>query len=83
MVAETELSDAPNLTPLDFCLWVWRKSEVYKRRLDTRDEFLAGILDAAAGIKNREDQLRRTTHDLRTVAAKWAEVDGGIFDLVF
>jgi hypothetical protein len=31
----------------------------------TRDELVARILDAAAGIKNREDQLRRTTRDLR------------------
>ena len=36
------------------------KSEVYKRKLDTRDELLARILDAAACIKKRGDQLRRT-----------------------
>jgi hypothetical protein len=46
------------------------KSEVYKRELDTPDELLARILDAAGCIKKREDQLRRTTRDLRTRAAK-------------
>jgi hypothetical protein len=55
------------------------KSEVYKRKVDTRDAFLARILDAAARTKNREDQLGRTTRDLRTRIAKCTGVDGGIF----
>jgi hypothetical protein len=41
---------------------------------------LARILDAAARIKKREDQLRRKTHDLRTHVAKCIEVKGGIFE---
>jgi hypothetical protein len=57
------------LTPLDFCLWGWIKSEVYKRNVDTRDALLSRISDAAACIRKREDQLRRTTRDLRTRAA--------------
>jgi hypothetical protein len=44
------------------------------------DELLASILDDAAGIKKREDQLRRTTRDLRTRVAKCTEVDGGILE---
>jgi len=54
------------------------KSEVYKTKVDTTDELLARILDAADRIKKREDQLRRTTRDLRTRVAKCTEVDGGI-----
>jgi hypothetical protein len=54
------------------------KTAVYKRKVDTRDELLARILDAAACIKTREDQLRRTTRDLRTRVAKCTEVDGWI-----
>jgi hypothetical protein len=42
------------------------------------DELLALILDAAACINKREDQLRRTTRDLSTRVAKCTEVDGGI-----
>jgi hypothetical protein len=68
-----------NLT-LDFCFCGWISSEVYKRKVNTPDELLARILDAAACIKKREDQLRRTTRDLRTRVAKCTEVDGGIFE---
>jgi hypothetical protein len=56
----------------------WMKSEVYKIKVDTTDEFLAPILDATASIKKREDQLRRTTRDLHTRVAKCTEVGGGI-----
>jgi hypothetical protein len=39
-----------------------------KKTVDARDELLAGILDPAARIKKkREDQLRRTTHELQSV----------------
>jgi hypothetical protein len=69
----------PDITLLDFCLWGLKKSEFYKGEIDTRDELLARILDAAARIKKREDQLRRTTRDLRTRLAKCTEVGGGIF----
>jgi len=69
-----------DLIQLDFCLWVWIKGEVYKRNVDTRDELVARILDAAACIKKSEDQLRRTTRDLRTRFATCTEVDGGIFE---
>jgi hypothetical protein len=37
-------------------------------------------LDAADCIKKREEQLSRTTRDLRTRVAKCTEVDGGIFE---
>ena len=46
----------------------------------TSDVLLARILDTAACINKGEDQLRRTTHDLRTPVAKCTEVDGGIFE---
>jgi len=54
------------------------KSEVYKLKVDTPDESLARILDAAGCIKKREDQLRRTICDLRTRVAKFSDGDGGI-----
>jgi hypothetical protein len=59
------------------------KSGLYKRNLDTRDELLDRILDAAARIKKREDQLRRATRDHRARVAKFIEVDGGIFENLF
>jgi hypothetical protein len=54
------------------------KGQVNKIKVDTPDELLARILDAAGCIKKSEDQLRRTTRDLRTRVAKCVEVDGGI-----
>jgi hypothetical protein len=41
-----------------------------KTTVDTPDEPLARILDAAACIKKREDQMRRTARDLRTRVAE-------------
>ena len=54
-------------------------NKVYKRNLDTRDEFLARILDAAVRIKQGEDQLEQRAifaHEF----AKCFEVSGGIFE---
>ena len=79
-VKELQLFDSPDITPLDFCLWGWMKSEVYKRKVDTPDELLARTLDAVASIQKHEDQLRQTTRDLRTRAAKCTEVGGGILE---
>jgi len=36
---------------LDFCLWGWMKSEVYKEKVNTRDELVARIVNSAAVIK--------------------------------
>jgi len=80
MVTKIELFESTDLTPLDFCWWGWMKSEVHKRKVDTQDELLACILDAAARIEKCEDQLRRTTRNLRTRVVKYIEVDGGIFE---
>jgi hypothetical protein len=33
----TQVFESPELSPLDFCLWGWTKSEVYRRIVDTRD----------------------------------------------
>ena len=79
MVTERELFEFAGITPLDFCLWGWMQSEVYKRKVDTRDELLARILDAAACLEKRKDQLRRTIRHLRTGTAKCIEVEGGVF----
>jgi hypothetical protein len=52
----------------DFCLWGWMKSEVYKEKVNTRDELVAPIMNSAALIKQvRQDDLRRAT---RTVAKR-------------
>jgi len=79
MVTEIELFKFPDLIPLDFCLWGWMKSEVYTRRVDTRDELLGHVLGAAVRIKEREDQLRLATRYLRRRVSMRFEV-AGVFE---
>ena len=56
---------------LDFCLRGWMKSEVYKEKVNTRDELVARNMNSAAlaaHIKQeRQDDLRTAT---RTVAKR-------------
>jgi len=64
----------------DFCLWGWMKSEVYKEKVNTREELVAGIMNSAALIKQeRQDDLRRATRTVAKRVEKCIEVDGGIF----
>jgi len=83
VVTEIELFESPDVTPLDIYLRGWMNSEVYKSKVDTPNELLARILDVAASIKKREDQLRRTTRDLRARFAKCTEADGVVFRKCF
>ena len=66
---------------LDFCLWGWMKSEVYKEKVNTREELVARIMNRAALIKQeRQDELRRATRTVAKRVEKCIEVDGGIFE---
>jgi len=48
-----------------FCMWGWMKSEVYKERVNTRDEMVAPIMNSAALLKQeRQDDLRRATRTI-------------------
>ena len=63
----------------DFCLWGWLKSEVYKEKVNTRDELVARIMNSAALIKQeRQDDLRRATRTVAKRVEKYIEVYGGI-----
>jgi len=65
---------------LDFCLWGWIKSEVFKEKVNTRDELVARIMNGAALIKQeRQGDLRRATRTIAKRVEKCIEVDGGIF----
>ena len=65
---------------LDFRLWGRIKSEVFKRKVHSRYELFAGILDAAARLQKPEAQLRRTARNILTRITKCIEVDGRIFE---
>jgi hypothetical protein len=57
------------------------KSEVYKEKVNARDELVARIKNSAALIKQEhQDDLRRVTHITAKRAEKCNEVDGGIFE---
>ena len=65
----------------DFCLWGWKKSEIYKEKVNTRDELVALIMNSAALIKKeRQDDLTRATPTISKRVEKCIEVDGGIFE---
>jgi len=65
----------------DVCLWGWMKSEVYKEKVNTRDELVVRIMNSAALIKQEhQDDLRRATRTIAKRVEKCIEVDGGIFE---
>jgi uncharacterized heparinase superfamily protein len=56
-------------------------SEVYKEKVDTRDELVARIMNSAALLKQeRQDGLRKATRTIFKRLEKCIEVDGGIFE---
>ena len=64
----------------DFCLWGWMKSEVYKEKVNTRDELVARIMNSAALIKQeRQGDLRKATRTIAKRVEKCIEVDDGFF----
>jgi hypothetical protein len=57
------------------------KSDGYKEKLNTRDEFVARIMNSAALLKQeRQDDLRRATRTVVKRVEKCIEVDRGIFE---
>jgi len=57
------------------------KSEVYKEKVNTRDELVAHIMNSAALIKQeRQDDLSSATRTVAKRVEKCIEVDGGIFE---
>jgi len=57
------------------------KSEVYKEKVNTRDELIARIMNSAALIKQeRQDDLKKATRTVAKRVGKCTEVDGGIFE---
>jgi len=66
---------------LDFCLWGWMKSELYKEKVNTRDELFTRIMNSAALIKQEgQDDLRRATRTVAKRVEKCTEVGGEIFE---
>jgi hypothetical protein len=67
-------------SPFHCCLREWMKSEVYKAKVNTRDELVVPIMNSADLIKQEhQDDLRRATRTVAKRAEKCIEVDGEIF----
>jgi hypothetical protein len=65
----------------DFFFFCWMKSEVYKEKVNTRDELVAHIMNSADLVKQeRKDDLRWATRTIANWVEKCTEVDGGIFE---
>ena len=57
------------------------KSEVYKEKVNARDELVARVMNSAAFLKQeRQDDLRRATRTIVKRVEMCTEVDGGIFE---
>jgi hypothetical protein len=55
------------------------KSEVYKEKINTREEMIARIMNSAALIKQeRQDDLSRATRTVAKRVKKCIDVDGWI-----
>jgi len=73
----------PYCAPLDYFLWGWMKSKVYRTKVDTRDELIDRIMDVIDSIKGRQDTLRQATYHVLTRVSKCTNVDGGIFEKMY
>jgi len=57
------------------------KREVYKAKMNTRNELVARIMNSAALIKQEsQDDLSRATRTVAKRVEKYIEVDVGIFE---
>ena len=55
------------------------KSEVYKEKVNTRDELVARIMNAITK-QERQDDLRRATRNIAKSVEKWIEIDDETFE---
>jgi hypothetical protein len=75
------LPRSSDLTPLDFCLWGWRKSEGYKEKVNARDQSVARTMHSAALVQQEhQDDLRTATRTAVRRVEKCIAVDGGMFE---
>lgn len=72
---------SPDLNPLDFCLWGWIKSMVYKTEVDTEAELRQRIADAFCHIRHRINQDGiKITENMNNRVEKCIEMNGEHFE---
>jgi len=68
----------------EFCLWGQMKIEVYKEKINPREELVAHIMSSAALIKQElQDDLTRATRTVVKRDEKCIEVDRESFEHIF
>ncbi|KAJ4428495.1 hypothetical protein ANN_24532 [Periplaneta americana] len=55
--------ESSRMSAHDYCLRGWMKDLLYKIKVNTREELIVRIMDAAALIRNSPDKLRNATRD--------------------
>ena len=71
---------SPDLTPLDFYLWGHMKTLVYKTKVNSREELLHRIQEAADQLKNNPAVLRKATQSVLERVRMCSEVGGTHFE---
>ena len=83
MGVEIQLFEVGAYRPYSFrflSVEIQMKSEVYKEKVNTRDELVVRIMHSTALIKQeRQDDLRWATRSIAKRVEKCTEVNGGIF----
>jgi len=77
--AQNWLPWSPDLNPLDYHVWGYMKAMVYAHKVNTREELLQRIFNAAKSIKNAA-VLRKVTSSLVTRGRKCIQADGEQFE---
>lgn len=71
---------SPDLTPMDYFLWGYIKSEVYKIKPQTREELVQRIRTVAETIKSNSNMIRAATSSLLKRARLCRSENGGHFE---
>lgn len=71
---------SPDLTPLDFCLWGWFKTEVYKVKVNNREALIQRIINTGAVLKEKQELIGQATGAVRRRSRACLELNGGIFE---
>jgi hypothetical protein len=74
---------SPDLIPLDFFLWGWMKSKVYKEEVNARDELVTHFMNAALIKQDRQDNLRRATRTIVKRLKRALKLMVGFFNTYF
>jgi hypothetical protein len=77
MVTEIERFESPALT-LSFSFMGFDEEQSLQKKGGYNRQIAGSNFGSAACMKEHEDQLRQTTHNLLTQAAKCTEGDGGL-----